>query len=305
MMPSLDRLSSLMERFRVQADLFHAGPLCGVTHFAARPSQGFLHVMRRGTMEVTHSAGSGAPLRLSVEEPSLLFYPRPLAHDFHNAPTEGADFSCATLEFDGGAQHPLARALPPVVVLPLVRVAGLEHTLALLFAETEQLRCGQRLLANRLFEVLLLQLLRWLLDHPEQAQLPTGLLTGLAHAQLAKTLVALHERPGEAWSLERMAACAGMSRSAFAATFKAQVGETPADYLANWRLAIAQAQLRQGQSIKSIAEQLGYGSAAALSRLFTHKLGVSPRAWMNQPAGPANSASSPPKKTLKSIGLVQ
>jgi len=304
MQPSLDRLSSLMERFRVQADLFHAGPLCGVTHFAARPSQGFLHVMRRGTMEVTHSGGSGVPLRLSVEEPSLLFYPRPLAHDFHNAPTEGSDFSCATLDFDGGDQHPLARALPPVVVLPLARVPGLEHTLALLFAETEQLRCGQRLLANRLFEVLLLQLLRWLLDHPEQAQLPTGLLTGLAHAQLAKTLVALHERPGEAWSLERMAACAGMSRSAFAAAFKAQVGETPADYLANWRLAIAQAQLRQGQSVKAIAEQLGYGSAAALSRLFTQKLGFSPRAWMLQP-GLENSASSPARKTLKSIGLVQ
>ena len=31
----LDRLSPLLERFRVRAHLFHNGPLCGVTHFAA------------------------------------------------------------------------------------------------------------------------------------------------------------------------------------------------------------------------------------------------------------------------------
>lgn len=61
------------------------------------------------------------------------------------------------------------QALPPLVVLPLHRVAGLSATLGLLFGEAEQVRCGQRLLADRLFEVLLLQLLRWML---EQADAP-------------------------------------------------------------------------------------------------------------------------------------
>jgi AraC-like DNA-binding protein len=299
MAQGIDRLSSLLERFRVRADLFHAGPLCGLTQFAARPGLGFLHVMRRGEMWVTHQAGSGAPQRLHVAEPSLLFYPRPLAHDFHNAPQEGADFSCATLEFDGGASHPLARALPALVVLPLAQVAALEHSLALLFSETEQLRCGQRLLANRLFEVLLLQLLRWLLDHPDRAGMPAGLLTGLAHPQLARTLVEMHERPGEAWNLPRMAACAGMSRSAFAAAFKAQVGETPADYLAHWRLAIAQAQLRAGQPIKSIAPQLGYASPSALARVFAQKLGCAPRAWLQAQAADADAALKVPLQTAR------
>ena len=155
--------------------------------------------------------------KIAITEPTLLFYPRPLQHDFHNAPSEGSDFVCATLDFDGGVQHPLVRALPAMVVLPLRAVEGIEHTLTLLFAETQQLRCGQRLLADRLFEVLLLQLFRWLLDHPDEAGMPTGLLTGLAHPKLARVLVALHERPGEAWTLENMAQLAGMSRSAFAA----------------------------------------------------------------------------------------
>lgn len=276
----VDRLSSLLQRFRVRADLFFAGPLCGVTHFAAKPGRGFLHILRRGEMVVTHRARGRVARRLRINEPSLLFYPSPLTHDFHNAPTEGCDFVCATLDFDGGANHPLVRALPPLLVMPLRAVDSIEHTLALLFAETERLRCGQRLLADRLFEVLILQLLRWLLDHPEQAGLAPGLLRGLSHPKLARLLSALHERPAQAWSLQAMAATAGMSRSAFAATFKAYLDETPADYLARWRLSIAQSLLREGWSIKSVSDQLGYSSPAALSRAFSLSVGVSPRGWL-------------------------
>jgi AraC-like DNA-binding protein len=280
MNPEIDRLSSLLERFRVRAHLFHTGPLCGETRYAALPGMGFLHVMWRGEMAVTHQARRGVPRRIAVMEPSLLFYPRPLAHDFHNAPVNGSDFACATVQFDGGAQHPLARALPPVMVLPLAEVEGLEPTLSLLFAETERVRCGQRLLADRLLDVLVLQLFRWLLDHAEDGARTPGLLAGLAHPQLAKALVALHDEPGEPWTLQRMAERAGMSRSAFAAAFKATVGEGPAEYLAQWRLAIAQAELRKGVPLKVAAQALGYSSASALSRVFTQKLGASPRQWL-------------------------
>ncbi len=281
----IDRLSSLLERFRVRAHLFHTGPLCGVTHFDAQPGRGFLHVLRRGEMVVTHRARSGAARRLLVRTPSLLFYPRPLAHDFHNAPEEGSDFTCASLDFEGGERNPLARALPPVLILPLAEVDGLAQALTLLFAETDRMRCGSRLLADRLFDVVLIQLLRWLIDHPEEAGVPAGLITGLSEPRLARALVAMHERPGQPWPLERMARQAGMSRSAFSARFRDVVGQTPADYLADWRLTLAQAELRRGQSIKGIAEELGYASASALSRVFTQKIGVSPRHWLGGLAG--------------------
>lgn len=278
--PALDRLSSLLERFSVRAHLFHNGPLCGVTHFAAEPGLGFLHVMRRGTMTVTHKARSGAPRKVQVNEPALIFYPRPLAHDFHNAPEEGSDFTCATLAFDGGAMHPLARSLPPLLILPLSQMGEMSHTLALLFGESERVRCGQRLLADRLFEVLLLQLLRWLLDHPQEGGVSAGLLNGLSEPRLAKALVAMQEQPGLNWSLASMAASAGMSRSAFAALFKQEVGDTPADYLTQWRLSLAQSQLRAGRSIKQIADELGYANPSALSRVFRQRVGMSPRDWL-------------------------
>lgn len=278
----LDRLSPLFERLRVRASLFHTGPLCGVTHFDARPGRGFLHVMRRGTMEVRHAASSGLVEHLVVGEPSLVFYPRPLAHDFHNAPAEGADFVCATLDFDQGEDHPLVQALPPLIVLPLAQVEGIAATLVLLFGEAERVRCGQRLLAGRLFEVLLLQLLRWMLDQRD-APLPLGLLRGLADPRLARALTALHSRPGEAWPLARMASEAGMSRSRFAEAFRDAVGQTPADYLAGWRLAIARGGLRAGKPIKQLAAELGYANASALSRLFAQRhAGLSPRAWLQQ-----------------------
>jgi AraC-like DNA-binding protein len=277
---SADRLSALLERFRVRAHLFHAGPLCGVTHFAAQPGRAFLHVLRRGEMEVTHTARSGAPRKLRLSEPTLLFYPRPLDHRFHNAPTEGSDFVCATLDFDGGPKHPLVQALPVVLALPIAGVDGIEQTLSLLFAETERVRCGQRLLADRLLEILLLQLLRWLLDHPAEGGIQEGLLAGLSHPKLARALTALHERPGQAWTLEAMATAAGMSRSAFAGEFKAAVGTTPADYLLRWRVALAQTRMRQGAPVKQVSDELGYASPAAFSRAFTQAVGDSPRGWL-------------------------
>ena len=276
----VDRLSALLERFRVRAQLFHNGPLCGVTHFAAEPGRAFLHVLRRGEMVVMHRASAGPPRRVVVSEPSLLFYPRTLMHDFHNAPTDGSDFVCASLEFDGGDSHPLARALPAMVCLPLRKVEGLGQSLALLFAETDRVRCGHRLLADRLFEVVLLQMLRWLLDHPEEGGVSTGLLAGLSDPRLALALVAMHQNPGRLWSLLDMAQTAGMSRSAFAARFNTVVGETPAEHLVNWRLSIAKAELRNGRSIKTLAGELGYATPSALSRAFAHKLGLSPRQWL-------------------------
>jgi AraC-like DNA-binding protein len=276
----IDRLSGLLERFRVQAQLHHSGALCGLNHFDACEGFGYLHVLRRGRLEVSHPGMHAVPGRMCFDEPALLLYPRPLTHCFHSSPVEGADFTCARLIFDGGAENPLARALPPLIALPLARVCGLDLALELLFAETERVRCGQRLIADRLFEVVLLQLLRWLLDHPQEGGIRPGLITGLSDPRLARTLVAMHDGPGQAWTLERMAGCAGMSRTAFAMAFREVLGQTPADYLASWRIALAQSRLREGRPIKMLADELGYASPSALSRAFSARTGMSPRDWL-------------------------
>lgn len=278
--PPIDRLSGLLERFPVRAQLSFTGTLCGVQSFAPPPGTGYLHVLRRGTLKVTHPPRQGVPARLQLNEASLLFYPRAVTHHFHNPPVEGADFTCAQLQFDGGRAHPLVRTLPGLIVLPLARVDGLAAALDLLFAETDRVRCGHRLLADRLFEVVLIQILRWLLDHPAEAGVPPGLVTGLSDPRLARALVALHEQPGEPWRVEQLAALAGLSRTRFIERFRERVGQTPAAYLADWRIGLAQAGLRQGVSIKQLAGDLGYANPSALSRAFAARAGCSPRDWL-------------------------
>lgn len=277
-MPPIDRLSALLEQFPVRAQLFHAGALCGTTTFDARPGRAFVHVLRRGAMDVSHP---GVPelSRLRIEQPTLLFYPRALTHTFHNPPQDGSDFVCATVDFEGGDAHPLARALPPVVIVPLASVPPLASTLELLFAEAERVQCASRLLANRLFEVLLLQLLRWLLD---QGCIDVGLVAALGDARLSRALTALHEAPHEAWTVERMARCAGMSRTAFAQRFHAVMGQTPADYVAEWRIARACQLLRLGRPLGAVADAVGYSSYAALSRAFHQRIGKPPREWLRE-----------------------
>lgn len=231
-------------------------------------------------MDAAHRDAAGTPQRRRIDRPSVVFYPRPVDHEFHNAPVDGSDFACATLDIDGAPTHPLLDALPPLVVVPLDVAAELEPALDLLFAEIDHVRCGNRALADRLFEVVLIHLFRWLLDHPDELGSPVGIIAGLADERLARALTAVHEAPGDAWTLETMARHAGMSRSAFAAHFKQVVGQTPAAYLARWRITLAQSQLRAGASVTRTAADLGYATAPAFSRAFAAHVGCSPRAWL-------------------------
>lgn len=276
---SIDRLSPVLERFRVDATLFHAGPLCGVQTFDAQPGRGFLHVLRRGELDLLYRDGKQLA-RTHLCEPTLLLFPRAVHHEFINPPVDGSDFTCATLDFDGGLRNPIVQSLPDVILLPLQAIEGLQATLELLFAESDRTRCGSRLLANRLFEVVLIQVLRWIIDHPEQARVAPGMMLGLSDPRLAKALMAVHAAPDAEWTLERMASLAGMSRSAFAAAFKSATGTTPAAYSLDWKLNVATSLLRAGRAVKQVALELGFADAPTFSRAFRRRTGASPRAWL-------------------------
>lgn len=276
---SAEVLGALFERFRVQAKTFHAGPLCGLSHYDAAKGYGFLHVLRSGQMEVWHEPMMGAAQRTLLTEPTLIFYPRPWTHGFVNPPEQGSELICATLRYIGGDEHPLVRALPAVLLVPLTELQALNATLGLLFAEAENAARGDHALADRLVEVLLLQLLRWLLDRPSQFPMPVGLLAGLTHPRLSRSLIAMCGNPAQDWSLDNLAQLAGMSRSAFAEAFREVVGETAIEHLARWRINLAKQLLARGKPVKCIAQDVGYGSASALSRAFTARVGQSPREW--------------------------
>lgn len=267
-----DRLEALLNHFEVRARMFHSGALCGINDVAASDDVGQLHLVRSGPLAVSHEGEA----TLRVTEPSLLLYPRPLAHRFVTDAQRGADLACANLQFDGGAANPIVSALPRFLCLPLAQIEGAEGVLSLLFDEAFNARCGRRALVDRLFEVVLIQVLRHLM---ETGRIRSGLLAGMAHPKLRNALVAMHEQPAKEWSLEALAETAGMSRSTFADAFRDAVGSTPGAYLQSWRVSLAQQALRQGKPLKVIAIEVGYGSEAALSRAFKAQSGLAPREW--------------------------
>jgi len=275
----VDRLAVLLERFSVTAQVFHAGALCGINTLEAEPGVGQLHLVQRGPLEVFHGGTS-----LRIDAPSLLLYPRAMTHRFVSDDARGADMACANVRFEGGAQNPISAALPDVVCVPLDSLHGAQDVLALLFEEAFTQRCGRTALVNRLFEVVMIQVLRQLM---ETGEVQGGMLAGLSHPRLRNAIVAMHEAPAKDWTLDELARVAGMSRSVFATHFREALGITPGQYLQGWRVGLAQQALRHGKPLKVVASDVGYGSEAALSRAFKAHSGLSPREWKRQAAAAA------------------
>src|SRR5258708_26643191 len=81
------------------------------------------------------------------------------------------------------------------------------------------------------------------------------------------------------WSVESLAREARMSRSAFALKFRGVLGQTPLEYLTQWRMYKAGAMIRSNNSsFSEVASAVGYGSASSFSRVFSRDIGRAPRA---------------------------
>lgn len=268
----MDRLSTLLSHFGVSAGTFHSGTFCGITAFDGEQACGHLHLLRAG--ELTLKLADERELHLDT--PTLIFFPRPYRHRLFAADDSDTQLVCASLDFDGGAGNALAAALPDYLVLDLTQVPTLAGTLDWLFKEAFDGLCGREAMMDRLFEMLVIQLLRHLLSSREQSP---GLMAGLADARLSRALSLMHDSPAKAWTVAELSAAANMSRASFAEYFRQVVGQTPVDYLVSWRVSLAQKRLREGKSIALIADEVGYESPSALARAFRRKTGVSPREW--------------------------
>jgi len=108
-----------------------------------------------------------------------------------------------------------------------------------------------------------------------------AMLRGLASAPgVAAALHLVRADPAAPWSLAELSAKVGMSRSAFAAAFKAVLGEAPMQYVASLRMARGAELLRApGLSIAEVAHQVGYASEIGFARIFKRHFGVAPGAY--------------------------
>ncbi|MEW1721553.1 AraC family transcriptional regulator [Streptomyces sp. NPDC093109] len=171
----------------------------------------------------------------------------------------------------------LAQALPLLVLVRAADPRGklLAHLCELLLAETRTAAAGSALVLNHLAQVLFVHMLR---AHAEGAERPTGWLGALNDDAIGAALRAMHADAAHPWTLQELAGISRMSRSAFAASFKNQVGTTPLDYLIQWRMSLARDALSRGtRTISELAFAIGYKSESAFSTAFRRVVGCSPK----------------------------
>ncbi|MFF0150795.1 GlxA family transcriptional regulator [Micromonospora sp. NPDC005203] len=81
-------------------------------------------------------------------------------------------------------------------------------------------------------------------------------------------------------TVEELAARAGMAPRTFARRFRAETGTTPHDWLTNQRVLLARRLLEETPlSVEAVADQSGFGDAAALRHHFTRRVGATPHSY--------------------------
>jgi len=97
---------------------------------------------------------------------------------------------------------------------------------------------------------------------------------------VAAVVAAVTARPGEPWTVERMARLVHLSRSALGERFRRALGRSPAEVLREARMREARRLLGDpSHSVQYVASAVGYGSTAAFSRAFSSHHGVPPQVW--------------------------
>ncbi|MEO3427911.1 AraC family transcriptional regulator [Pelagibius sp. CAU 1746] len=201
-------------------------------------------------------------------------------------PRASTQMVCGHFTFRAAAEHPLLRALPESLVITAAmraREPWLDEVLRLVARRVFAEEIGSAAAVTRLSEIVFIEVLRIGVEQCEELK---RIVDAFRDRQIGRALQLIHAQPGDTWTVDRLAAEAGMSRSRFAERFSALVGQGPMAYLADWRLQKALALLERGpaSSVQQVASQTGYKSPAAFSRAFTGKFGVAPSAYRRRTA---------------------
>lgn len=95
--------------------------------------------------------------------------------------------------------------------------------------------------------------------------------------RIRKAIAAVHENPSHAWTLERLARHANLSRASFARRFRSSMSESPLAYVRRIRINLAASYLQvMDWPISVIAYEVGYQSEAAFINAFKRQMQTSP-----------------------------
>jgi AraC-like DNA-binding protein len=190
-----------------------------------------------------------------------------------NSPDGETMMLTGTYQWRSETSQRLLDALPAHVV---VRGDSWENPLiGFLAEEIARDEPGQEAVLDRLLDLLLIAALRAWFARDEAAA--PGWYRAQGDPVVGPALKLIHNNPAHPWTVASLAQATGVSRAALARRFTALVGEPPMTFLTGWRLTLAADLLREpGATVGSVAPQVGYSSAFALSTAFKRVRGMSP-----------------------------
>jgi AraC-like DNA-binding protein len=253
-----------------------------------------VHAVVRGRGWLWFDDGSESPLELSPGDVTLVRGGRDhcighepgadcLEPEEFRAHYVGSDdpratvFLCGAYRFSGDIGRGLLDALPQV--LPLSAAVGdpLRDVVGMLSRELASPEPGQSTVLDRLLDILLVLAIRTSFG---QSITAPRWYRASADPRLGAALQAIHEDAGHPWSVPELAEISGLSRAAFARAFRDGLGQTPMQYLTDWRMTLARDYLRRGEvGLAKMANLIGYGSPYAFAAAFRRHHGEPPGAW--------------------------
>lgn len=263
-----DPIDALLAHFSLSTELFFVGNACAIAQIDA-DDKSYLHFLRQGALTLQEKDG----IR-QIDAPALILCTPRHAHTL--TPMGEAVLCCVRFNF-GGAINPLVYSLPSAQTLALSNTDA--QMMQRIFDEHQHGALGQKSATDFLCSYFVVKILRICLQNTHATQ---GLLLALSDKKLAPLLIQIHANLQETWNIEQMAQIALMSRAKFCAHFTQILGMPPMEYVAHLRLHRAQALLQQGLSVQAAAHRVGYAQGATLTRLFTRKLGLAPKAWLGK-----------------------
>ena len=298
----IDILSQVLESVRFQGWFFADSLLRTPWSITLRGGQlAAVHAVREHRCWI-RVVGEAKPVEFEAGDVAVLPLDRPhTVSDTADRPgvpidsIEGLDLASGYLRLRYGGDGPATRiitascqaasplprlvlaGLPALIRLPADTVRDVERlhaTLALAEREITDPQPGLGVVLQRLAEILFVQALRATLSGDDA---PRGWLAALQDPRLSPVLAAIHHEPAQLWTLQKLAALAHLSRSAFASRFRAVVGAAPMAYVTQWRMHLAAQLLRETElSVAEVAHRVGYRSEPSFTRLFRAHLGAPP-----------------------------
>ncbi|HEY5801442.1 MAG TPA: AraC family transcriptional regulator [Burkholderiaceae bacterium] len=195
---------------------------------------------------------------------------------------------CGYLACDARPASMLFTGLPAVVKVNLHGSDAGDWLLASVqyaLAEARSPRPGGAGVLAKLAEVLFVEVLRQYMNEGEPGR--TGWLAAVGDRVVGAALRAIHEEPGQPWTVNELARASCASRSVLSERFQQLVGSSPIQYLTRWRMLLASNLLRESNTpVGRIGEEVGYQNDTAFNRAFRREFGMPPASWRRKRGAP-------------------